>query len=153
MTCARARSPRPTARARSFALAFAFAFTLPFSLALALALAGCASAPPPRSTVRGVAPARSFEGRASWYGKEQHGGPTASGERFDMYALTCAHRTLPMNTRLRVTNLANGRSVVVRVNDRGPYGRGRVLDLSFAAARALDMIVAGVAHVRAEPLP
>jgi rare lipoprotein A len=152
MTCARARSPRPTAEARRFSRTRPFAFACSLALAWALAFAGCAGAPPARPTVP-VAPVRSFEGRASWYGKEQHGGPTASGERFDMYALTCAHRTLPMNTRLRVTNLANGRSVVVRVNDRGPYGRGRVLDLSFAAARALDMIVAGVAHVRAELLP
>jgi rare lipoprotein A len=122
-------------------------------LALALALAGgCATtAPPSRSSITVVTPASGgFEGKASWYGKEQHGGPTASGERFDMYALTCAHRTLPMGTRLRVTNLRNGRSVVVRVNDRGPYGRGRVLDLSYAAARALDMLTAGVVAVRFE---
>ena len=92
-------------------------------------------------------------GKASWYGKEQHGGPTASGERFDMYALTAAHRTLRMNTRVKVTNMKNGRSIVVRINDRGPYGRGRIIDLSYAAARALDMLDAGVVPCRVEIVP
>jgi rare lipoprotein A len=111
-------------------------------------VAGCAGAP------RAVpSTARHFDGRASWYGKEQHGGPTASGERFDMYALTAAHRTLPMGTRVRVTNLRNGKSVVVRINDRGPYGRGRIIDVSWAAARALGMLEAGVVPARVEVLP
>jgi rare lipoprotein A len=118
------------------------------------ALAACATTPPPapRSTLHEVS-ASAITGRASWYGKEQQGGPTASGERFDMYALTAAHRTLRMGTRVRVTNLRNGRSVVVRINDRGPYGRGRVIDVSFAAARALGMIDDGVVPVRLEVLP
>jgi rare lipoprotein A len=84
-------------------------------------------------------------GMATWYGKEQHGGPTASGERFDMNQLTAAHRTLPMNTRVRVTNKKNGRQVIVRINDRGPYsGASRIIDVSAAAARILGMIDAGV---------
>jgi rare lipoprotein A len=92
-------------------------------------------------------------GFATFYGQEQHGGPTASGERFDMRKLTAAHRTLPIGTRVRVTNTRNGRSVEVRINDRGPYGnRGRIIDLSEAAARRLDMIDAGVVPVTVEVL-
>jgi rare lipoprotein A len=89
-------------------------------------------------------------GLASWYGEYHHGLPTASGEVFDMAQLTAAHRTLPLGTRLRVTNLENGRTVRVRVNDRGPYVDGRVLDLSHGAARMLDMVERGVAPVRLE---
>ena len=92
------------------------------------------------------------EGIASWYGGKHHGGPTASGERFNKHAMTAAHRTLPMGTRVRVTNKKNGRTVVVRINDRGPYGKGRIIDLSEAAARQLDMIDAGVVQVRVEVL-
>jgi rare lipoprotein A len=87
-------------------------------------------------------------GRASWYGEFHHGQLTASGETFDMMQLTAAHRTLPLGTRLRVTNLENGRMVRVRVNDRGPYVDGRILDLSLGAARALDMVERGVVPVR-----
>jgi rare lipoprotein A len=87
-------------------------------------------------------------GRASWYGEFHHGQLTASGETFDMMQLTAAHRTLPLGTRLRVTNLENGRMVRVRVNDRGPYVDGRVVDLSLGAARALDMVERGVVPVR-----
>lgn len=86
-------------------------------------------------------------GKASYYGAEAHGKPTASGEKFDMHALTAAHRTLPFGTRVRVTNLANGKSVVVKVNDRGPYVPGRIIDLSYAAAKKIDMLNAGVAEV------
>ena len=93
-----------------------------------------------------------FEGKASWYGREQHGHLTANGERFDMYRLTAAHRTLHMQTQVRVINLRNGRSVIVRINDRGPYSRGRIIDVSYAAAKELDMINAGVAPVRLEVL-
>ena len=81
---------------------------------------------------------------ASWYGESQQ---TASGERFDKHAMTAAHRTLPFNTVVRVTNQRNGRAVNVRINDRGPYGNGRVIDLSEAAARQLQMIDAGVVPV------
>jgi rare lipoprotein A len=92
-------------------------------------------------------------GMATFYGDEQQGGPTASGERFDKHKLTAAHRTLPIGTRVRVTNTRNGRSVEVRINDRGPYGnRGRIIDLSEEAARRLGMIDAGVAPVVVEVL-
>jgi rare lipoprotein A len=87
-------------------------------------------------------------GLASWYGEPHHGQPTASGEIFDMAQLTAAHRTLPLGTRLRVTNLENGRVVRVRVNDRGPYVAGRVVDLSHEAARVLDMVERGITPVR-----
>ncbi len=91
------------------------------------------------------------EGYATWYGGELHGGPTASGERFNKNAMTAAHRTLPMQTRVRVTNKKNGRSVVLRINDRGPFGkRSRIIDVSEAAARQLGMINAGVVPVRVE---
>jgi rare lipoprotein A len=85
---------------------------------------------------------------ASWYGEEHHGKPTASGEPFDMHALTAAHPSLPFGTLVVVTNLRNGRSVTVRVNDRGPFVRGRGIDLSYAAARALGSVGAGVVPVR-----
>ena len=89
-------------------------------------------------------------GRASWYGPGFHGNLTANGETYDQHAMTAAHKTLPFGTRLRVTNTANGRSVVVRINDRGPFVAGRDLDLSRAAADALGF--AGVATVRVEQL-
>jgi rare lipoprotein A len=93
-------------------------------------------------------------GLATFYGKEQQGGPTASGERFDRRKLTAAHRTLPLGTWVRVTNTRNGRSVEVRINDRGPFGgHGRIIDVSEAAARRLDMIDAGVVPVTVEVLP
>jgi rare lipoprotein A len=87
-------------------------------------------------------------GLASYYGDALQGRHTASGERFDMHALTAAHRTLPFNTRVEVTNLENGRSVVVRINDRGPYVEGRVIDLSQAAARELRFLGRGTTRVR-----
>jgi rare lipoprotein A len=113
---------------------------------LLAALAGsCATAhrPPPTAT-----PAREEVGEASWYGPDFHGKITANGERYNMLGLTAAHRTLPFNTLLRVTNLANQRSIVVRVNDRGPFLKGRILDLSYAAARALGANRSGVIRVR-----
>ena len=86
-------------------------------------------------------------GEASYYGRELEGNRTASGERFDADALTAAHRTLPLGTKLRVTNKANGRSVVVRVNDRGPFVGRRIIDLSLAAAHKINMVRAGKAQV------
>jgi len=120
---------------------------------LILAIAACGSPsrhePPPART--GTAQPGIQRGLATFYGQEQHGGPTASGERFDKHKLTAAHRTLPIGTRVRVTNTRNGRSVEVRINDRGPYGnRGRIIDVSEAAARRLDMIDAGVVPVTVE---
>ncbi|MFL6861739.1 MAG: septal ring lytic transglycosylase RlpA family protein [Allosphingosinicella sp.] len=90
------------------------------------------------------------QGEASYYGPGFAGNRTASGERFNPAALTCAHRSLPLGTMLRVTNVSNGRSVTVRVNDRGPFAPGRVLDMSLAAARDLGMIRSGKAMVRLE---
>src|SRR5438093_10094524 len=101
--------------------------------------AGLATAPPE--------PTKRIVGLASWYGQRHQGRPTASGEAYDMNRLTAAHRTLPFGTRLRVTNVENGRSVVVRVNDRGPHVPGRVLDLSLAAAKALGIVGEGVGRV------
>jgi rare lipoprotein A len=90
--------------------------------------------------------------RASWYGMKFHNRRTASGERFDQHGLTAAHRTLPFGTKIRVTNLRNGRTVLVQVNDRGPYFPGRELDLSYGAAQALRCVHAGVVPVRIEVL-
>jgi rare lipoprotein A len=89
-------------------------------------------------------------GDASWYGPDFHGKLTASGERYNMLLPTAAHRTLPFNTLVKVTNLENGLSEVVRINDRGPFIKGRILDLSYAAARALGANTAGVIRVRLE---
>ena len=88
------------------------------------------------------------EGMASYYGKGFHGRRTASGQRFNQHALTAAHRSLRFGTRVRVTNLRNRKSVVVTINDRGPYAKGRIVDLSRAAAQHLGMIKSGVARVR-----
>jgi rare lipoprotein A len=89
-------------------------------------------------------------GKASWYGPRFHGKKTASGKRFNQYALTAAHRRLPLGTRVKVTNLKNGRTVKVKINDRGPYRHGRIIDLSRAAAQRLSMD--GVARVKIEVL-
>ena len=91
-------------------------------------------------------------GIASYYGRELAGRPTASGERFNPEGMTAAHRTLPLGTRIRVTNPANGRSVVVRVNDRGPFIRGRILDLSHGAARAIGLVQRGHGRIEIERL-
>ena len=87
------------------------------------------------------------QGIASWYGKKFHGRPTASGERYDMYAMTAAHKSLPLPTYVEVTNLANNRRIIVRVNDRGPFIDGRIIDLSYAAAQKLDMVRDGTVNV------
>ena len=89
-------------------------------------------------------------GKASWYGRDFHGGPTASGLAYDMYTFTAAHRTLPMGTVVRVTDHANGKSVMVCVTDRGPFVRGRIIDLSYAAANQLDLGKRGVSKVDLE---
>ncbi len=87
-------------------------------------------------------------GKASWYGRQFHGRTTASGEPFDMFTLTAAHRTLPLGTWVKVTNVRNGKSVVVRINDRGPVPESRIIDLSFEAATLLDLRDRGVEKVR-----
>lgn len=93
------------------------------------------------------------EGYASWYGQAFQGRSTANGERFDMHALTAAHRTLPMPSVVRVTNLENGQNLEVRVNDRGPFHKRRIIDLSLEAARRLDFVDKGSVKVRVELLP
>ena len=89
-------------------------------------------------------------GLASWYGRRFHGKLTASGEVFDQEKFTAAHRTLPWGSRAKVTNLANGKSVEVRINDRGPFGKGRIIDVSRAAARVLGIVESGITIVRVE---
>ena len=89
-------------------------------------------------------------GVASWYGSKFHGKRTSSGEPYDMYALSAAHKTLPLPTWVRVTHLGNGRSLVLRVNDRGPFVDNRIIDLSYAAAEALDMVGTGTALVEVQ---
>ena len=123
---------------------------------MVLVLSGCATVPT-RARARhiGFTPE---EGLASWYGADdkkviEHGRLTASGEKFDMYEMTAAHKTLKLGTMVKVTNLENQRSVVVRINDRGPYIAGRIIDLSLKAARMLDMKEKGTARVRIEPAP
>ena len=91
-------------------------------------------------------------GEASWYGADHQGRPTSSGEPFDMHKRTAAHPTLPLGTQLLVTNLRNGRSVKVRVNDRGPEKPGRIVDLSYAAAEVLGYLQAGLVPVRIQVL-
>ncbi|MDE1468449.1 septal ring lytic transglycosylase RlpA family protein [Aurantiacibacter sp. D1-12] len=106
------------------------------------------------TTIEPAAPATTSLGMgvASYYGRRFHGRRTANGERFDMNAMTAAHRTLPFGTRVRVTNPRNGRSVVVRINDRGPFVGGRTIDLSRAAATQIGMISSGHARVELERL-
>jgi len=117
-------------------------------LVLLVVLVACGGAQ--KKTTQGK-PTGVQEGYATWYGGELQGSPTASGERFNKNAMTAAHRTLPLQTRVRVTNKRNGKSVVVRINDRGPFGnKSRIIDLSEAAARVIGIIDAGVAPVRLE---
>jgi len=94
----------------------------------------------------------SEDGMASWYGSDFHGKRTSNGEIYDMYALTAAHKTLPLGVFVKVTNKTNDRSLVVRVNDRGPFVRGRIIDLSYAAAKELGVVGPGTAPVRIEAL-
>ncbi|HOJ60405.1 MAG TPA: septal ring lytic transglycosylase RlpA family protein [bacterium] len=103
------------------------------------------SVPPPPGE-----PKEELVGLATYYGPEFHGRRTASGERFNMYAMTAAHRTLPFNTTVRITNLENDKVAYVRINDRGPYHKGRIIDLSRAAARELEFEHKGTARVRVE---
>lgn len=127
-------------------------------MAMALAVWSCsapaqdiAAEPAPveltESSPEPQAPPELERGSASWYGARFHGRRTSSGERFDMNELTAAHKTLPFGTRVRVRNIANGREVVVRINDRGPRMRDRIIDLSKAAAAALGFLRLGEAPV------
>lgn len=87
-------------------------------------------------------------GNASWYGEDFHGRPTSSGEIYDMHSISAAHKILPLGTYVRATNLANGRAIVVRINDRGPFVKGRVIDFSYAAAKKIGLVGPGIARVR-----
>jgi rare lipoprotein A len=142
------------------------------AIALCLILSGCATSrpagPPPQPTAKPETrpeakpdkpgptpeakptpgPSGGQTGEASWYGEPHHGRTTASGEIYDMNKLTAAHRTLPLGTRVLVTNLKNGRAVEVRINDRGPSVDGRIIDLSFAAAKELGAVPSGTIPVR-----
>jgi rare lipoprotein A len=119
------------------------------TLLVVIALAGCPSKEP---TIKKKPPPAGVQtGYATWYGGAHHGGPTASGEKYNKRAMTAAHRSLRMNTRVRVTNKRNGRSVILRINDRGPYGNAsRIIDVSEVAAEQLGMIEAGVVPVVVE---
>jgi len=120
---------------------------------LVLLLAGCSLPPVASWRPAGVPGSRYVEvGTASWYGPGFHGNRTSSGEIYNQRDMTAAHQTLPLGTRVMVTNLENSRSVEVRINDRGPFVKGRVLDLSYAAARELDLIGPGTAEVRIESI-
>ncbi len=104
----------------------------------------------PNVTPSKIKPGMVFEGVASYYADDFHNKKTANGETYNMHGLTCAHKTLPFNTWLEVTNLANNRKVIVRVNDRGPYVGKRIIDLSLSAAKELDMIQSGIQKVSIE---
>ena len=117
-----------------------------YALLLLAACARTVTMAPPSTPMVGA----EETGTASWYGHPYHGRRTASGEVYDMNELTAAHRTLPLGSRLMVTNLDNGQAVEVRINDRGPFVKGRIIDLSKAAASRIDM--SGVAKVRISTL-
>lgn len=138
----------PLSRARAAAVVLAIA-----ALATAAAACGGPDRRGPEAAARGPAPSGEVQhGLASWYGGRHHGGPTASGERYDKRSMTAAHRTFKMNTRVRVTNKRNGRSVILRINNRGPFVKGRIIDVSEVAAERLGMKRAGVVPVKVERL-
>lgn len=122
----------------------------------ALSVLGCSSGPATRTRYPNVALTQvagfSETGLASWYGEPYHGRPTASGETYDMHGRTGAHRTLPLGTRVRVTSLENGRSATARINDRGPFVDGRIIDVSLTLAKELGMVANGTMRVRIEAL-
>ena len=126
------------------------------ALLLIAVVAGCTSQPQrtPTSPQSQTPPTSASEqlgsGKASFYGSQHHNKQTANGERFDQGSLTAAHRTLPFGTKVRVTNTRNGKSVVVRINDRGPFVRGRIIDLSKAAFERIGTTRSGVIRVRLE---
>jgi hypothetical protein len=164
---------RPEQPTRSWGAAFVWVSSLMFMTYLGVAVAagrqdvpvtGAHLLPEDSATITsGARPSKSdwidtrwgstpLYGRASWYGAELHGSLTASGEPFDMHAMTAAHRTLPLGSRALVRNLENDRTVVVRINDRGPFKKTRVLDLSYGAAKEIGMARAGSARVEITPL-
>ena len=131
-------------------------------LALCLLFADCTNSPRygnstgtrkksnPRSLKTAKHVPKVITGISSFYGSDFHGKLTANGEVYDMYGLTAAHKTLPLNTIVRVTNLANNKSLILRINDRGPYIKGRILDCSYGAAKKLDFLMQGTTKVRIE---
>jgi rare lipoprotein A len=127
---------------KGFARCGTFRLTAAWAAILVI-MAGCAATPPSGPAFQAVE-----IGLASYYADRFHGRPTASGEPYDRRALTAAHRRLPFGSVVQVTHLENGRSVVVRINDRGPFVKGRVIDLSRAAAEKLGMLRAGVVRVQ-----
>lgn len=133
-----------------------FQFRLEALALLFVLLGGCTrvgtlpTTPPPASvpTPGAISPGWTEEGLASWYGNPFHGRTTSSGEVYDMEEMTAAHKTLPFGTLVQVENLTNGRETTFRINDRGPFIEGRVIDLSRRGARELDMLTSGIAPVR-----
>ena len=131
-------------------------------LALCILFADCTNSPRygksvgtkkksnPRSLKTSKRIPKVITGVSSFYGTDFHGKLTANGEVYDMYGLTAAHKTLPLNTIVRVTNLANNKSLILRINDRGPYIKGRILDCSYGAAKKLDFLLQGTTKVRIE---
>ncbi|MCZ4260067.1 septal ring lytic transglycosylase RlpA family protein [Limimaricola sp. G21655-S1] len=117
-----------------------------------LLTASCLLAAAPFATAHSGSATQTFEGAASWYGPGFHGRQTANGETYDMNSLTAAHPSLPFGTRVRVTNEATNESVVVRINDRGPYAKNRIIDLSKGAADDIGLLSSGVGHVTVEVL-
>ena len=136
------------------------AISIALSISLSL-LSACASkrvpvesrVPPPEKQIAKKEAAKGVQyGIASWYGKDFHGKPTSSGEIYDMYQLTCAHNTLPLGTMVMVTNMENTKSVELKVNDRGPFVKDRIIDLSYAAAQIIGMYEKGTAYVKVEAI-
>ena len=138
-----------------------------FALIFLMTLSGCSNSPryrtgpvkssgkksispPSLKTKSNVEHRKVMKGVSSFYAEDFHGKLTANGEVYDMYGLTAAHKTLPLNTIVRVTNLVNNKSLILRINDRGPYVKGRILDCSYGAAKKLDFIVQGTTDVKIE---
>ncbi len=135
---------------------------LPCTLAIGFMVATLGAAPASNSststpadipTVSAAKPKPYQVGKASWYGKQFHGKTTASGEAYDMFQFTAAHRDLPLGTYVKVTNMRNGRWIIVRVNDRGPVPTTRIIDLSYGAAQMLEFRAKGIEKVRLDLLP
>ena len=135
---------RPAPRGPLSARPAALAVCLGAGLALLIAAAACGVKTAPQSMTPSGKPQR---GLASWYGPKFHGRTTANGERYNMMDLTAAHKTLPFGTFVHVTNRANNKTIVVRINDRGPFVRGRIIDLSYAAAKVIGASSTGVVDV------
>ena len=116
----------------------------------AKSVASKSKSPAPLKTKSKVKHRKTMKGVSSFYADDFHGKLTANGEIYDMYGLTAAHKTLPLNTIVRVTNLSNNKSLILRINDRGPYVKGRILDCSYGAAKKLDFIAQGTTDVKVE---